>query len=457
MDVLQVAHGFPPSSQAGTEVYARALSLALQRAGARVSVFHRVADPGRAEHAVESAVVEGLPVTRINNTFRAARSFEDVYRSAPIDRAFGRALDEARPDVVHFHHLTCLSTGLVAEAVRRRVPVVYTLHDYWLICQRGQFLRRDLSLCDGQEDGACARCLGWQLDLRGGTRLAAAALRRRLDGGGPTRAAAVRRLARAAHGVYASLFFARQGCARAQVRRRMEAVRAACAGVDAFLAPSRFLMERYREFGIPAGRLRFWPYGFERGVEVERVPRGEGPVRFGYIGTWMPPKGLHVLVEAFDGLDPRRARLHVHGHPVGYPEHEDYLERVRARARSPAIHFEGPYDNRQVGALLAGLDVVVTPSIWFENAPLTVQEAMMAGLPVVASDLGGMKELVRDGVNGLLFRPRDPSDLRAALQRFVDDPDLCRRLRPDAAGVRAIDDDARAHLDLYAALVAGRA
>jgi glycosyltransferase involved in cell wall biosynthesis len=453
--VLQVVHGFPPAQRAGGEIYAEALAQGLRERGQKVSVFHRAADPALPEYDVWRGDVGGLPVIRVNNTFRECASFEGTYRNEAMEAVFARALEELRPDVVHFHHLTTLSTGLVAQARSRGIRTVFTLHDYWLICQRGQFLKRDLGVCAGQDDGACVRCLGGQLALRGAPALAAAALKATLPAAGRV-GFGLRRVGRTLRDVYARIFFRAQGHAREQVHRRMDAVRDACAAVDVFLAPSRFLREKYLAFGIPAERLLPWPYGVRRPAAAPRRAR-DGGVRFGYLGTWIPPKGLHLLIEAFEGLGSPDVSLHVHGHAVPYPEHEDYVERLRGLVRTPRVHFEGAYDNAAVGERLAGLDVLVVPSIWYENAPLTLQEARLAGVPVIASDLGGMRELVSDGVDGLLFRPRDVSDLREKMARFVRDPALCERLRPSAASVREHGDDVEAHLRLYRDLAGRRA
>ncbi len=84
--------------------------------------------------------------------------------------------------------------------------------------------------------------------------------------------------------------------------------------------------------------------------------------------------------------------------------------------------------------MLVELDALVVPSVWYENAPLVISEAFAAGLPVVASRLGGMAEAVRDGIDGLLFAPSDPGDLARVLRALATEPGLLDRL---AAGVRA--------------------
>jgi glycosyltransferase involved in cell wall biosynthesis len=453
MRILQVVHAFPPFHRAGAEIAAHGLSRALAAKGHQVEVFHRIDDPDRPEYQVEEAQVDGLPVIRVNHTFRDCDRFERTYRNERIDEIFGNHLDARHPDLVHFHHVTCLSTNLVEEAHRRRIPVVFTLHDYWLICQRGQFLKRDLSVCPGQEDGACVKCLAWQLDLRGDRARVGQVLRRTVPALGSPAGAPWKRLLKRAYGLYAKVFFASQGDARRKVRARMDHIRDVCDKVDAFISPSRFLKERYVEFGVAEDRILHLTNGFDRSYYGRPRAKRDG-IRFGYLGTWIPPKGLHVLIEAFNGIRDEGASLHIHGHALPYEGYEDYADHLRSLIRSPRIRLEGAYDNERVGDLLAELDVLVVPSIWYENSPMTIQEALLAGVPVITADLGGMSEMIQDGVNGLTFRPRDPEALRACMQRFLDDPELGSRLRPSGDGVSSIQESADRHLELYETVMA---
>jgi GT2 family glycosyltransferase len=91
----------------------------------------------------------------------------------------------------------------------------------------------------------------------------------------------------------------------------------------------------------------------------------------------------------------------------------------------------------------------VVPSIWPENSPVVIQEAFLAGVPVVASDIGGIPELVHHGSNGLLFRANDVDDLHRTLVRLLDEPTLLDTLRPDPTSVRTIENDVQATRELY--------
>ncbi|MCA9322432.1 MAG: glycosyltransferase, partial [Planctomycetes bacterium] len=111
--------------------------------------------------------------------------------------------------------------------------------------------------------------------------------------------------------------------------------------------------------------------------------------------------------------------------------------------------------NGRIAEVLAGIDVLVVPSLWFENSPLTIHEAWLAGIPVLASDRGGMAELVDDGVNGLHFRLGDADDLRAKIRRLIDDRQLVRQLSNRPGVVKNIRDDAVDMEARYRRLVLG--
>jgi glycosyltransferase involved in cell wall biosynthesis len=113
----------------------------------------------------------------------------------------------------------------------------------------------------------------------------------------------------------------------------------------------------------------------------------------------------------------------------------------------------GRYDHQEVDRVLSAVDVVVVPSIWYENAPLVIGEAFLAGKPVVMAVFGGMQEWVEDEVNGLLFRQRDVDDLRRKLARFIADPGLVGRPARNCPAVKSIDRDAWGMEERYRALV----
>jgi len=444
--IVHALHAFPPYSRAGSENYVEVVARA-QLHDHQVIVFHRVAMPDRPEYEVRSGRNGSVPVVTINRTFQDMTSFRDTYESKQIAQAFSTFLAKERPDVVHFHHATCLSTTCVQAARRIGIPVVFTLHDFWLLCPRGQLVRVDQSLCDTHTDHDCVRCMAPQLRL-GTTHPRRQAIFRRIDRLIPVQFA--RALARtlAARGV------SDPPDGVEQIRSRTKRVLEMSAMVNRFISPSHFLKDRFVEFGIRADRISVLDNGFDlrpwTGVSRGKRNNESGPLRVVFLGTWIPTKGVHILIEAFKGLDPSRALLDIHGYAPGYDGHEDYEDQLRRMAGSaPHIRLRDAYAPEHVPALLRPADVLVAPSIWYENSPLTIHEAFLAGVVVVASNHGGLKEFVRNGVNGLTFEPGNAQSLREVLNRLVDDRSLLADLRQRNPAVLSIEEHTRALERIY--------
>jgi glycosyltransferase involved in cell wall biosynthesis len=186
------------------------------------------------------------------------------------------------------------------------------------------------------------------------------------------------------------------------------------------------------------------------------VDSQNGRLRIGYIGQIAPHKGVHVLLMAVRQLENADGRweLRIYGDTTRFPRYAEHLRRIAGE--HPRIRFEGQVENRHIPAILANLDVLVVPSLWYENAPLTILEAHAAGVPVVASDLGGMAELVRHEEDGLRFRPGDDRDLARQIRRLLDEPDLVARLRQGIGRARLVSDEVAELLTVYQQILGGR-
>ena len=420
MRVLQVIHGYPMRYNAGSEVYTRSLCHALAERH-EVHVFTReevgVAPDFRLRR--ESDADDARVTLHLVNNPR----LKDRYRVTRIDDRFAEVLDDVAPDIIHVQHLNHLSTSLLREAAARETPIVFTLHDFWLMCPRGQFIQMFpedtdslLPVCDGQEDRKCAeRCYA------------------RYFGGG--------REDSEADTAYWTGW----------VKRRMDHVREMVELVDVFIAPARHLMDRFRdEFGIPAHKLVYLDYGFRDATKATRAApakseRSATPAApatsaatarardtsftFGYIGTHIPAKGIQDMIAAFGGLS-GSPKMRIWGRQRG----QDTTSLKALVAELPGgvagrVEWLPEYDNANIARdVFAHVDAIVVPSIWVENSPLVIHEAQQARLPVITADVGGMAEYVHHEVNGLLFRHRSPTAMAAQMQRLVDDPELALRL-----------------------------
>ncbi|MDG2150039.1 MAG: glycosyltransferase family 4 protein [Planctomycetota bacterium] len=432
MRVLFVTASYLPESIGGVELHVEGLARSARAAGHDAVVFARTGRQGAPHLSLVRDEVEGVPVLRLSNTFEQATTFEKMYADADIGDRFVEVLDEVKPDVVHVHHLTCLSVSILERLRARDIPTVMTLHDFWMGCPRGQRITAELELCPEIRLGKCVPCLRelWPHLLGQGRAPGASADEQ--DSGDLA-------LLEDYHAV---------------MRRVLN-------GVDVLVTPSAFMRRMYEAYGVPAGRIQVVENGLpvSRFKRVPSAPRSAGPLRVGFIGSVLPSKGVHLLLEAIRQIgDPSVMRLDVWGEVLPFHHDRAYGQRLEALRSGfeSVIELHGRYDNEDVPEILASFDVVVVPSIWYEAYALTLREAFLRGVPVVTANHGAMAEAVEDGVNGLLFEAGDEASLARALRRLVDDRQLLERLASSAHRVRDEADAAAELLGLYEQALSGR-
>lgn len=399
MIILKVIHGYPMRYNAGSEVYSQTLCHGLADRGHDVHVFTREEDPFRPDGDMRTDYdADDARITlHITNNPR----HRDRYRVEKIDNQFATLLDSIKPDIVHIGHLNHLSTSLVFEAKNRSIPIVYTLHDYWLMCPRGQFMQMHSddnnlwSACDGQENRKCAtQCCS------------------RYFSGAPEQE-------------HLDIQYWENW-----VDRRMKHIREVTEKVDLFISPARYLKERYeKDFGLPSDKSIYLDYGFDRSRMDKRKREGGEPFTFGYIGTHIPAKGIHLLIEAFGGIQ-GNAQLRIWGRKNSQATSalKDIVN-LLPEEKQEQIIWTDEYKNQEiVSDVFNHVDAIVVPSIWVENSPLVIHEAQQARVPVITANVGGMKEYVIHDKNGLLFDHRSAQSLTDQMQKFIDDPAWAQKL-----------------------------
>ena len=353
-------------------------------------------------------------------------SLRATYDAPEVEAWWHAWLQEHRPDVIHVQSGYLTGGPLLAAAARLSIPTLVTLHDYWFICARFTLQHPDGRCCTGPASSAkCAWCTH-------GDRRRVRVLDRASSGWAS-------RLASALLGIGPVAAIAGYGEAIAEASRRRDVLRARLAGVHTVLSPSRFLAGQMVAAGVPAGRIAVHPVGLDPIAVAPRAPRTAPGLELVYLGQVARHKGVHVAVEAVRRSAHAGLRLTIRG---GLDRDPGYVAELRQRAGDdPRIQFAGPYVAGQLGSILSDADAVVVPSIWYENYPTVILEAHAAGVPVVASRLGGMAEMVADDHDGLLFTVGDPRDLAAQLDRLVSDQALCARLSAGCRPPRTVDDE----------------
>ncbi|HEX8682453.1 MAG TPA: glycosyltransferase family 4 protein [Ardenticatenaceae bacterium] len=414
MRILHVVHQYPPDYIGGVELHTQALARVLAERGHQVSVFYRRSAEGAGlERRQEGDVTvwaawSGL----VKPTGRFLASFRDE----PILDAFRHVLEEAAPGLVHIQHLMGLPLALVDLLRQKNVPFVLTLHDYWWLCANAQLLTNDSEeLCEGPELWInCGRCA------------LARAGRDNVLWLAPT---------------IAPIFAYRNS--------RLHRIAELAAHV---IVPTTFTRETYQPLNLPSHKLTVIPHGIavpsvttfnlEGDASAPAVSGrrssvvGRPPFRIAYVGGLARQKGVHVLIEAVNHLPREGVSLTLYGDEAAFPE---YVAELKALVSHPRIHFAGRIPNEQLLQALTDVDVLVVPSIWYETAALVIQEAFAAGVPVIASNLGALRERVRHGEDGLLVPPGDPAALRKALLELLQDPTLRARLRNGIRPFRTIE------------------
>ena len=441
--VLYIAHNHPVDRPGGAEIYAHALFEAMcAREGFDAYFVAKGGPPlgysSRQHFGTYFAPAGGHPNDYLVYTDGYVYDWLNgtITDKEFYNKHFTNFLTAIRPDVVHVQHTNYLGYDLL-RAIRNALPhtaIAYTLHEYGAICHRdGQMLRTiDNQPCRESSPRRCHECFPH---------------------------------------VTPQQFF---------LRRRF--VQSHLALVDHFVAPSRFLLERYVDWGVPRERILYEEYGRTLPPPLAEDEPRTTRNRFAFFGQANPYKGLDVLLEAFRQIEADRRpgggdtllslvtraangdhragpepHLDVHGAnlEVQPREHQDRINAL-VDAAGPTVTWAGRYRAEQLPVLMAGIDWVVVPSIWWENSPLVIQEAFHYGRPVICSDIGCMAEKVRDGVDGLHFRAADPKDLAAVVRRAASTPGLWEQLRSAIRPVHPMDGHVDALAGLYAQLLAGR-
>jgi glycosyltransferase involved in cell wall biosynthesis len=413
MKILVISHAHPELSAGGGERAAYSLFEHVRRAeGVEQAVFLARASSDAIGHSAPIGAFRGR-----QDELLACPPDLDPFTHTALDYArleeiVDAVLKRFRPDVAHVHHFAFWGLELFEILKKRGVRVIFTLHEFIAICHRqGQMLKTNGRLCTVSSAAECSACF-------------------------PS--------------FTPGKFFLRE-----------KMFKAFFGHVDHFIAPSRFLADRYVAWGLPAESLSVVenPLALEVLAAAERIrariaarPRAPEPepepilvqtdqyrgpdrrkprrarprVRIGFFGQINPYKGIDVLLEALALLDEEdRAGLYVGLHGANLDMQEAWFrDKITAQLDEvkDCVSLRGPYQNNRVLELMADYDWIIVPSIWWENSPVVIQEALAVGKPILCSRIGGMAEKVVDGETGLYFEPGSASDLAGKLMELGRTP-----------------------------------
>ena len=436
MKVIQIPFCFYPEPVGGTEVYVEALSRHLQERGVDVTV----AAPAKES---KSYVFNQLAVRRFAIS-QKLENLRELYGAGDSSGAieFGKILAAEKPDLIHLHALTGgTSLKLVRAAKRLGIPAIFTYHTPTVSCQRGTLLQWGSQVCDGKIEGyKCASCTlqGLGLSSCGGKAIAllpkqfGASLGNLNLGGGVWTALRMRELISLRHATFRSLVWE----------------------VDRIVAVCNWVKEILAINGVPREKITVSRQGLCQEIppingELEDRGNSDFKLRIAFLGRLHPTKGIHVLIRAFHDDSQLPAKLDIYGVLQGGADDGYQQELLRISDGDPRIAFKSPIPSEKVVRTLRNYDLLAVPSQWLETGPMVILEAFGAGIPVIGSDLGGIRELVRHDVDGLLVESTSIAAWSRELQRLCQDRELLERLKAGIIPPRRMETVAAEMAALY--------
>ncbi|SDP91625.1 Glycosyltransferase involved in cell wall bisynthesis [Phyllobacterium sp. YR620] len=414
--VLVVSHAHPSISLGGAEIASYNLHKGLNTLSGVQSVYL-----ARAGHPIPRHGTTALMSLRRSSDeiLFHADEYDHFYLSNnntdEIRRDLLRFVGDLNPHVVHFHHV--LGLGLEAlYAIREALPdtaILVTFHEFLSICHNhGQMVKAgSAKLCNEASPIDC-------------------------------------------HGCFPDI-------PPARFLKRERFVRGMLELADGFVSPSMFLARKYAEWGLDPEKLSVIENGiFIDGVTPPRELTGPKPRRgrFAYFGQMTPFKGVDVLIDAVSRVPEdvwgEDSRLMIFGGNLEKQprDFQDRMEKLIEDAGS-RVRFYGAYQNSEMPRLMQSVDWVVMPSVWWENSPIVIQEALHHRRPIICSNIGGMAEKVRDGEDGLHFRVRSAEDLADRFTEVLSDQTIWERLHQTIRQPTNHIECAEAHLELYERLL----
>ena len=209
--------------------------------------------------------------------------------------------------------------------------------------------------------------------------------------------------------------------------------------VDRVLVATSFMEEKFLEFGLEKSKISKLTFGIESN-DIMVYSGGKGRKRIltiGFIGTLYFHKGADILLRAVR-LVPSHLPISIrlYGSLEQFPEYVKQLKTIAGNDQR--IEFCGTFPKDRIGEIFEGLDILVVPSLWHENSPLVIHSAQAAGVPVVASNTGGMNEIIREDLNGFLFERGDAQGLSKIIQMVCEDRELLGRLSENSQKPKSI-------------------
>lgn len=437
MKVILCLHHFLPEFVGGTEIYT--FNLAKQLIQQNIEVV--VLIPNLGVGSTEEYDYEGVRVIKY-----AENSVEDramiLGKKKPDGlKLFGELLIKEQPSIVHFHELAPgrgFNIFHVEKAYELKISIVITFHVPFYTCFKGSLIYKKDTKCDGEiKIDKCTACVYHQKGITGlkgflFNKVSMGLYDLQID---PT-------------GLNSKLGTA-LGLPYVISKIKKDLVKLSSFAERIVVIASWYqqVLERNK---VPAQKITFIKQGLPvKGNNEIKSIEVNLSIRVVYMGRITQLKGLHLLINAILQLSSSSISLTIYGLETPDP----YVLACKEKTKNAGnIFWKGRIAPSEVISTFSGYHLLCVPSS-FEMSPLVIQEAFAAGIPVLASDVYGNAEQIKDGINGWLFRFNDSEDLRNKLKILIDDPSLIAKTKKHLPAVNTFEKVANGHLKLYDSII----
>jgi glycosyltransferase involved in cell wall biosynthesis len=362
-----------------------------------------------------------------------------------VERLFTQYIKKIKPEIMHVHSRLGLPASLIEVASKQGVKVFNTIHTYGFLCQKRVLIDNNGLLCEGPVDlGKCAECIGY-LNIN---KLKFIARIKSINKDLVKLAVEIkqgfnslRHKNKASRRVilnYAEI--------KEQLQKRlayMIALMNECVIMN--ICVSNDVKKTLINYGVKEDKLLVQYIG-SKIAEKQKFEKRQlhQPIVIGNIGGVGYYKGIHVLIEAVRRLKGADFILKIFG-----KYNEVYVKNIMKGHQDLPIKFFGKYDPTHLPEILSQIDIMVFPSICNDTAPQTIFESYSAGIPIIASNIGGFPDFIKEGINGYLFRAGDSQDLAKKIQEVLSNPQKILDLSTHIPRLKTISKNALELVSLY--------
>ncbi|MDU7198518.1 glycosyltransferase [Phytobacter diazotrophicus] len=439
MRILLTVHQFFPDFKAGTEVLTLSVAKELIRRGHEVCIFtgyptdNELSDDER----FDEYIYDEITIYRFHHSYvpmLAQTSLIEIGYNNQLSRNyFSQVLKIFKPDLVHHFHLNRLGIGVINLLADHGIPQFFTPTDFWMICPTAQLILKDGQFCSGPDklSGNCIKHFA-QNSVNGFNSKLISFIPDLIIG----------EIAKITKG--SKLIDFPMHNEVDAMSSRLDNTISALNRLQGIVAPNRFMVDLFLRYGVNSRLIHEINFGIDIdrkniNLPLKNLEAGKC-IRLGFIGTLAPHKGCHIAIDAVKSLPDGFASLTIYGSGADFPEYVKSLE--ESIIPNDNIKFCGTFPNKDIFTIFESIDVLIVPSVWFENTPLVIYSAQASNCPVIGSDLPGISAVIKHGINGLLFKAGDSDDLSKKIKemKVIDVTAMSACAIPPKTSVQYVDD-----------------